>query len=78
MFCVLRAEELSGSWACAQVTPLAAAQVEEQLKMAVEEIVRSPATLLQALMDHSHSGYAQELWAAARQLEKQAPVRTPV
>ena len=62
---------MSGCRAGSQVTPLAAAPVEEQLKMAMEEIVRSPATLLQALMDHSHSGYAQELWAAARQLEKQ-------
>ena len=58
--------------ASAQVTPLAAAEVEEQLRMAVEEIVRTPAALLQALLDHSHGSYAQELWAAARQLERRA------
>lgn len=53
-----------------QVRVLAPAEVEAQLRMAMEEIVRTPAALLQALLDHSHGSYAQELWAAARQLEQ--------
>ena len=53
-----------------QVSLLAASEMEEQLKLAVEELMRTPAALMQALLDHSHGSYSQELYAAARQLEK--------
>ncbi len=44
--------------------------MEVQLKLAVEELMRTPAALMQALLDHSHGSYSQELYAAARQLER--------
>lgn len=59
-----------------QVIPLAPSQSEQQLKLAVEELLRTPAALIQALLDHSHGSYSQELFAAARQIERlseQAP-----
>ena len=55
---------------CVQVRALAPAEVEAQLRMALAEVVRTPASLLHALLDHSHGSYSQELWAAARQLEQ--------
>lgn len=54
-----------------QVSLLAPSKMEEQLKLAIEELVRTPGSLLQALLDHSHGSYSQELYAAARQLEQQ-------
>ena len=70
------AEQVSSLWKrvctfrCAQVSLLAASEMEEQLKLAVEELMRTPAALMQALLDHSHGSYSQELYAAARQLEQ--------
>ncbi|EIE26695.1 hypothetical protein COCSUDRAFT_59214 [Coccomyxa subellipsoidea C-169] len=52
------------------VSLLAPSEMEEQLKLAVEELMRTPAALMQALLDHSHGSYSQELYAAARQLEQ--------
>ena len=57
--------------ACAvQVIPLAPAEMEDQLRLAVEELIKAPVKLIQALLDHSHGSYSQELYAAARQLER--------
>ncbi|BDA40661.1 hypothetical protein COCOBI_01-3140 [Coccomyxa sp. Obi] len=53
-----------------RVSLLAPSEMEEQLKLAVEELMRTPAALMQALLDHSHGSYSQELYAAARQLER--------
>lgn len=60
---------LTGSSA-AQVIPLAPAEMEDQLKLAVEELIKAPVKLIQALLDHSHGSYSQELYAAARQLDR--------
>jgi len=53
-----------------QVVPLAPAEMDNQLKLAVEELFKAPVKLIQALLDHSHGSYSQELYAAARQLER--------
>ena len=53
-----------------QVIPLAPAEMDDQLKLAVEELFKAPVKLIQALLDHSHGSYSQELYAAARQLER--------
>ena len=53
-----------------QVIPLAPAEMDNQLKLAVEELFKAPVKLIQALLDHSHGSYSQELYAAARQLER--------
>ena len=53
-----------------QVIPLAPAEMEDQLRLAVEELIKAPVKLIQALLDHSHGSYSQELYAAARQLER--------
>ena len=50
--------------------PLAPAEMDNQLKLAVEELFKAPVKLIQALLDHSHGSYSQELYAAARQLER--------
>ena len=44
--------------------------MDNQLKLAVEELFKAPVKLIQALLDHSHGSYSQELYAAARQLER--------
>lgn len=51
-----------------QVHRLAAEDIEETLKMAVRGLLRKPAALLQALMDHTHSSYVAALQAAASSL----------
>jgi hypothetical protein len=57
--------------------------MDNQLKLAVEELFKAPVKLIQALLDHSHGSYSQELYAAARQLERRHneesyPASTPV
>ncbi len=52
-----------------QVTPLAPEQIEDQLKMAVADLTRRPAAVLQSILDHFHGSYAQELAAAAAELQ---------
>lgn len=42
-----------------QVLPLAPASAEEALKLAVAEVMASPAAALQALYDHAHGSYSQ-------------------
>lgn len=42
-----------------QVLPLAPASAEEALKLAVAEVMASPAAALQALYDHAHDSYSQ-------------------
>lgn len=44
-----------------QVLPLAPASAEEALKLAVAEVMASPAAALQALYDHAHGSYSQVL-----------------
>lgn len=66
-----------------QVIPLEPAEMDNQLKLAVEELFKAPVKLIQALLDHSHGSYSQELYAAARQLERRlnqdsSPGETPV
>ncbi len=66
-----------------QVIPLAPAEMDDQLKLAIEELFKAPVKLIQALLDHSHGSYSQELYAAARQLERRHqaeshPSDTPV
>ncbi|CAL5225467.1 g8288 [Coccomyxa viridis] len=53
-----------------KVIPLAPAEMDDQLRLAVEELFKAPVKLIQALLDHSHGSYSQELYAAARQLER--------
>lgn len=70
-------------WLWMQVIPLAPAEMDNQLKLAVEELFKAPVKLIQALLDHSHGSYSQELYAAARQLERRHhkeshPASTPV
>ena len=48
------------SWSL-QVLPLAPASAEEALKLAVAEVMASPAAALQALYDHAHGSYSQVL-----------------
>ena len=52
-----------------QVMPLAPEQIEDQLKMAVADLTRRPAAMLQSILDHFHGSYAQELAAAAAELQ---------
>lgn len=59
-----------GDECATQVIPLAPAEMEDQLRLAVEELIKAPVKLIQALLDHSHGSYSQELYAAARQLER--------
>ncbi|KAL3139882.1 hypothetical protein ABBQ38_004176 [Trebouxia sp. C0009 RCD-2024] len=51
-----------------KVEQLAPAQVEEQLKLAVGQLMSRPPAAMQALLDHSHDSYEQDLEAAAKQL----------
>ena len=59
-----------------QVEQLAPAQVEEQLKLAVGQLMSRPPVAMQALLDHSHNSYEQDLEAAAKQLARSSkPIR---
>lgn len=49
---------------------LAPSEIEEQLKLALNQLVTRPQAAMQALLDHSHDSYAQDLETAAKQLEK--------
>ncbi|DBA99807.1 TPA: hypothetical protein ACH3X3_012346 [Trebouxia sp. C0006] len=51
-----------------KVQQLAPAQIEEQLKLAVGQLMSRPPAAMQALLDHSHDSYAKDLEAAAKQL----------
>jgi len=51
-----------------QVQQLAPSQIEEQLKLAVGQLMSKPPAAMQALLDHSHDSYAKDLEAAAKQL----------
>ena len=51
-----------------QVQQLAPSQIEEQLKLAVGQLMSRPPAAMQALLDHSHDSYAKDLEAAAKQL----------
>ena len=51
-----------------QVQQLSLSQIEEQLKLAVGQLMSRPPAAMQALLDHSHDSYAKDLEAAAKQL----------
>ena len=50
---------------------LAPSEIEEQLKLALNQLMTRPQAAMQALLDHSHDSYAQDLETAAQQLRKQ-------
>lgn len=52
-----------------QVKPLAPLEIEEQLKLALNQLLTTPQAAMQALLDHTHHSYAQDLQRAAKQLE---------
>ena len=51
---------------------LALSEVEEQLKLALNQFLTRPQAAMQALLDHSHDSYAKDLETAAKQLEQSA------
>jgi hypothetical protein len=60
-----------------QVQQLAPSQIEEQLKLAVGQLMSRPPAAMQALLDHSHDSYAKDLEAAAKQLGSTKRHRAP-
>ncbi|GAB4818785.1 hypothetical protein N2152v2_005831 [Parachlorella kessleri] len=54
------------------VLPLSGDQIQEHLKLDVEALRAQPMRLAQALMDHHHGSYAQELRAAAASLARRS------
>lgn len=51
-----------------QVLPLSPEEIQDQLKLATEEMLARPAAAVQALLDHWHGSYAQELENAAQDI----------
>ncbi len=48
-----------------QVLPLSPEEIQGQLELATDEMLQRPAAAVQALLDHWHGSYAQELENAA-------------
>ncbi len=51
-----------------QVLPLSPEELQGQLELATEEMLVRPGAAVQALLDHWHGSYAQELQNAAEDI----------
>lgn len=55
-----------------QVLPLSPTEIQGQLELATDEMLQRPAAAIQALLDHWHGSYAQELENAAEDILQSA------
>ena len=60
-----------------QVIPLSPAEIQGQLELATDEMLQRPAAAIQALLDHWHGSYAQELENAAEDMLRTSTASSP-
>ena len=48
------------------VHPIPESELEEQLKMPLDQLIRDPKLLMQTMLDHNHGSYSHDLLIAAR------------